>query len=77
MTSLPVQVEVKANRTAVVSFKLEASESIPVTIPYLFSGEAVSLHQGFLVWLPFSLPHTKVCVEGVWHSNYWRTAVLK
>lgn len=58
--------EVKANRTAVVSFKSEASESIPVTIPYLFSGEAVSLHQGYLIWLPFSLPKTKVWLHLGW-----------
>lgn len=58
--SLPVQVEVKANRTAVVGFKPDATESIPVTIPYQFSGETVSLQQGYLIWLPFTLPQTKV-----------------
>ena len=52
----------KGNGTAVVAFKAGSYEPLPLTIPYQFSGESVALHQGFLVWLPFSLPPTKVCV---------------
>lgn len=43
-----------------VSYKPDTSESVPETIPYRFSGETVTLHQGFLIWLPFTLPHSKV-----------------
>lgn len=57
-----IQVEVKANRTAVVSYKSKTGEPAPMTIPYLFSGETVTLYQAFLIWLPFSLPLTEVCV---------------
>ena len=59
-----MQAEVKANRTAVVAYRKNA-ESAPATLPYLFSGEPVTLHQAYLIWLPFSLPNTEVCVHDV------------
>lgn len=56
-----IQAEVKANRTAVVAYRPGGAKSVLLTIPYLFSGESVSLHQAYLVWLPFSLP--EVCEQ--------------
>lgn len=60
-----MQAEVKANRTAVVAYRSDAADSALLTTPYLFSGEAVTFHQAYLIWLPFSLPgpNSEVCVS--------------
>ena len=38
----------------------EGNPPPPGETPYLFSGEKVELHQGYLVWLPFSIPNPEV-----------------
>ena len=62
--SYVLQAEVKANRTAVVSYRTEKEGNSPAPgeAPYLFSGEKVILHQGYLIWLPFSIPNPEVRV---------------
>lgn len=56
-----MQAEVKVNRTAVVVYK--GDESALLTPPYLFSGESVTFHSAFLIWLPFTLPDPEVGVS--------------
>ena len=48
----------KRNNTAVVRFRPGKLEGVLKTLnsSYQFSGEAVSLTQAYLIWLPFSLP---------------------
>lgn len=55
-----MQAEVKRNRTAVVQVKSARLESRLKEIPYQFAGEAVTIHQAFLIWLPFKLPGSEV-----------------
>lgn len=64
-----VQAEVKANKTAVVGYRPDGAEPASLTIPYLFSGESVSLRQAYLVWLPFSLPDTEVIGSHAMNSH--------
>ncbi len=44
-----------------VSYKAdEGAAPLLGEIPYQFSGETVSLHQGYLIWLPFFIPNREV-----------------
>lgn len=62
------QVEVKEMGVAVARFRPGTLEHVQrANHSYRFTGEPLSVHQAYLVWIPFSLPENTVS----YHSCSW------